>query len=164
MDAGRKLQARQELDEVVLAFRITRRERGRVDGWLRMVRLVVGVTARDLGERMGIKTREVFRLETMEMSERISLGRLRKAADALGCELVYGLVPREGTMEDLAARENAAREKARTTKRLDKRLRELRLDSTAGHGRTAMQKAARRVLRKIFGIQIRKEKELRTDW
>ena len=35
------------------------------------------------------------------------------AAAALDCELVYGLTPREGTLEELAAAQKASHEKAR---------------------------------------------------
>lgn len=49
-------------------------------------------------------------LEKSEADYRITLGSLRDAADALGCELVYALVPRSGSMRQLA--EQPARAKA----------------------------------------------------
>jgi len=46
------------------------------------------------------------------------LASLRRAAKGLGCELVYALVPKEGTLKDhLAAEQRATHEKALATKR-----------------------------------------------
>ena len=49
-------------------------------------------------------------LEKSEAEYRITLGSLRDVADALGCELVYALVPKSGSMQDLA--EERTRSKA----------------------------------------------------
>lgn len=42
--------------------------------------------------------------ERSEAGYRITLKSLRQAADALECDLVYALVPRQGTLRDLAER------------------------------------------------------------
>jgi predicted DNA-binding mobile mystery protein A len=47
-----------------------------------------------LARRLGTTASAVMRLEQSEASDRIQLGTLRRAADALGCEVVYFLVPR----------------------------------------------------------------------
>ena len=49
-------------------------------------------------------------LESSEAEYRITLTSLRKAADALGCELVYALVPKSANIQELA--EKRARSKA----------------------------------------------------
>jgi predicted DNA-binding mobile mystery protein A len=49
-------------------------------------------------------------LEKSETDYRITLGSLRDAADALGCQLVYALVPKKGSIQELA--EARARTKA----------------------------------------------------
>jgi enoyl-CoA hydratase/carnithine racemase len=49
-------------------------------------------------------------LEGSESEYRITLGRLREAADALGCQLVYALVPKSGSLQELE--EQRARTKA----------------------------------------------------
>jgi hypothetical protein len=67
-----------------------------------------------LAKRLGVTKHEIFRLEISEQTSRIVMANLKRAAEALGCELVYALVPREGSMEDLAATERTARETART--------------------------------------------------
>jgi predicted DNA-binding mobile mystery protein A len=52
------------------------------------------MTAAVLAARMGTSAGAVTRLEQSEAADRIQLDTLRRAADALGCDLVYLLVPR----------------------------------------------------------------------
>jgi predicted DNA-binding mobile mystery protein A len=63
-------------------------------GWLRAVREALGMSAAALATRLGITAGAVTRLEQSEAADRIQLDTLRRAADALGCDLVYLLVPR----------------------------------------------------------------------
>jgi len=79
-------------------------------GWLRAVREATGTTLRQIAERLGKSPSLVAKLEKSEAEYRITLGSLRDAADALGCQLVYALVPKSGSMQKLA--EGRARAKA----------------------------------------------------
>jgi predicted DNA-binding mobile mystery protein A len=63
-------------------------------GWVRAVREALGMSAAALAARMGITAGAVTRLEQSEAADRIRLDTLRRAADALECDLVYLLVPR----------------------------------------------------------------------
>jgi predicted DNA-binding mobile mystery protein A len=63
-------------------------------GWVRAVREALGMSAAALGARLGTTAGAVTRLERSEAADRIRLDTLRRAADALGCDLVYLLVPR----------------------------------------------------------------------
>jgi predicted DNA-binding mobile mystery protein A len=63
-------------------------------GWVRAVRDALGMSAAALAVRLGITASAVIRLEQSEAADRIRLETLRRAADALGCDLVYLLVPR----------------------------------------------------------------------
>jgi predicted DNA-binding mobile mystery protein A len=73
-------------------------------GWLKAVRQALGMTAKHLAQRLGVTTSTVTRLETSEAEDTISLGTLRRAAEALGCELQYALVPKQSLAETLEAR------------------------------------------------------------
>jgi predicted DNA-binding mobile mystery protein A len=58
------------------------------------------MTAEQLGERMGgISQPSVQRLELSEAKGSIQLSTLRRAAEALDCEVVYALVPRRSLQE-----------------------------------------------------------------
>jgi predicted DNA-binding mobile mystery protein A len=63
-------------------------------GWVRAVREALGMSAAALAGRLGTTAGAVTRLEQSEAADRIRLDTLRRAADALGCDLVYLLVPR----------------------------------------------------------------------
>jgi predicted DNA-binding mobile mystery protein A len=63
-------------------------------GWVRSVREALGMSAAALARRLGTTSGAVIRLEQSEAADRIRLDTLRRAADALGCDLVYLLVPR----------------------------------------------------------------------
>ena len=63
-----------------------------------------------MARRLGKTPSLALYLEKSEAEYRITLGSLRAAADALGCELVYALVPKHGSVRELA--ERSARELA----------------------------------------------------
>jgi predicted DNA-binding mobile mystery protein A len=68
-------------------------------GWLKEIREALGRTQRQQAARLGITGATLHKSEQSEAQERISLGQLRKLADALDCELVYALVPRKPLTE-----------------------------------------------------------------
>lgn len=73
-------------------------------GWIKAIRESLGMAAAHLATRLGVATSTVTRLETSEADDTISLGTLRRAAEALGCELQYALVPRQSLAETLENR------------------------------------------------------------
>lgn len=73
-------------------------------GWIKAVREGLGMAATHLAARLGVATSTVTRLETSEADDTISLGSLRRAAEALGCELHYAVVPKERLSETLKNR------------------------------------------------------------
>lgn len=64
------------------------------EGWLRALRMALGMTTGQLAHRLGTRQPWVTQLEKAETRGNVTLASLRKAADALDCELVYALVPR----------------------------------------------------------------------
>ncbi len=87
--------ARKHIDRQLAALRgvdvITKPPRG----WLRAVRDALGMTTRQFARRLGVTQASAVGLERNESRETITLGRLRAAAEALDCTLVYALVPRK---------------------------------------------------------------------
>lgn len=73
-------------------------------GWIKAIREGLGMTATHLAGRLGVTTSTVTRLETSEADDTISLGTLRRAAEALGCEVHYALVPKQSLEDTLKAR------------------------------------------------------------
>ena len=104
-------------------------------GWLRAIRDALGMTAAQLGARLGITPTSVFEMERREEDGTITLKTLEKAAEAIGCKLVYALVPDESLEATIhrRARKLAVRQLAREAElppeesraRLDRRIAEL---------------------------------------
>ncbi|MEY4746852.1 MAG: hypothetical protein RLZZ442_1444 [Cyanobacteriota bacterium] len=63
-------------------------------GWLRAIREALGMTSAVLADRLEITASGVRKLEHAEAIDAITLGTLRRVAEALDCDLRYALVPR----------------------------------------------------------------------
>lgn len=113
--------ARQRLDERLSAFKPETRFAVPPKGWIRAIRDALGMSALQLGTRLGMKPQSVADLEKSEAYGTIQLNTLRKAAEALDCTLVYALVPNsslEGAVRT-RAREIARKELARIGHTMD---------------------------------------------
>ena len=80
-------------------------------GWLYEIRNALGMSAAQLAARMGVRQSTVAKMERTEQEETISLKSLRRAAEAMDCELIYAFVPRqslETTLEQQALRQALA--------------------------------------------------------
>jgi transcriptional regulator with XRE-family HTH domain len=99
----------ERLEEAVLPFRMTHKAGCTEGSWLWAVRTAVGTPVEELARRLGVQQREIYRLEQAERESRITLGSLQRAAEAMDCELTYGLTPKRGTLRAMAAARNAAR-------------------------------------------------------
>ncbi|SED24732.1 mobile mystery protein A [Rhizobiales bacterium GAS188] len=62
-------------------------------GWVRAVRDALGMTTAQLARRVGVSQPRIVELEQSEVSGSITLHSLQRAAEALGCRVVYALVP-----------------------------------------------------------------------
>jgi predicted DNA-binding mobile mystery protein A len=65
------------------------------EGWVRHLRDALGMNTRQLAARLGTSRQAVLGLESRERRGAITLDTLGRAADALGCELRYVLIPRD---------------------------------------------------------------------
>ena len=66
-------------------------------GWIRAIREALGMSRNQLAKRLGIA--RLNNLEGNEVSGGVTLARLQRAANALGCRLVYALVPKSSLEE-----------------------------------------------------------------
>ena len=76
-------------------------------GWIRTIREALRMTSTQLERRMGLSQPRIIQME--KNVKNLKIATLEKAATALGCRLVYALVPNEPIEEKLRDR---AREKA----------------------------------------------------
>lgn len=73
-------------------------------GWLRAVREALGMTATQLGSKMGVVPSRITALEKAEVTGGTTLKSLREAAEAMGCTLIYAIVPMRPMDEALRER------------------------------------------------------------
>lgn len=106
-------EARRSLDRLLDPYRALNSRRP-PRGWIRAIRDAFGMTAQQLGARLGVSQPTVQKLERSEQEGTIQLGSLRRMAEALNCELVYTFVPLEPLEQTYAtaARRVARRELA----------------------------------------------------
>jgi len=77
-------------------------------GWIREVREILGLSARQLATRMGVSQPTVAKMEQAEAKGVITLASLKRAAEAMECHLVYTFVPRTSFEEILQVRASEA--------------------------------------------------------
>ena len=96
--------AHQQLDKRLAALRPLARSPKPSRGWVRAIRETLGMTTRQLAERMRISQPTLVKLEKSEAAGTITLGSLERAAQALGCRVVYALVPIKPLTETIEER------------------------------------------------------------
>lgn len=100
-----------QLDRTLEPYRAARKVPRPSKGWIRAIRQALGISSGELARRLGTSRQLPLQLEKSEAEDKITLKSLRAVANALDCDLVYALVPRAASMEELI--ENRARAEAR---------------------------------------------------
>jgi predicted DNA-binding mobile mystery protein A len=80
-------------------------------GWLRAVRDALGMTTAQLARRIGVTQPRIIELEKAEISGTVTFHSLQRAAEALGCQVIYALVPNRPLAEVVRARAELIAEK-----------------------------------------------------
>lgn len=94
----KKLQIEQ-LESRIKLFSPVRKIPNPPTGWVRATRLALGMSLQQLANKMSITKQSVREIEIREKEGAITLKSLREAARALDMELVYGFVPKDGSLE-----------------------------------------------------------------
>ncbi|MDO9553485.1 mobile mystery protein A [Rhodonellum sp.] len=87
-------------------------------GWIRAIRLAFGMSLQQLANKLKMTKQSVQEIEMREKEGSITLRSLRETARALDMELVYGFVPKDGSLEnylDIKARSLAEKIVSRTS-------------------------------------------------
>jgi predicted DNA-binding mobile mystery protein A len=102
-----------QLDRTLATFKEARNEERPQRGWLRAIREALGLSLEDVGARLKKPRQRILEFEKAEAENRITLQSLRRVAAALDCNLVYALVPKTGSVLELAelrTRQDATRD------------------------------------------------------
>jgi predicted DNA-binding mobile mystery protein A len=73
-------------------------------GWIKSIREALGMSAADLGDRMGIARQSVLMLEDSESDGKAGMDSLKRAAEAMDCSLVYAFIP-NSSLENILQRQ-----------------------------------------------------------
>ena len=76
-------------------------------GWLRAIRDALGLTTKQFSRRLGVSQPRVVALEKGEVDETVTLATLRRAAEAMDCQLIYAMVPNRPLVDMLRERAEA---------------------------------------------------------
>ena len=106
MDPNKK-RGREKLDERLLPLRDSDGFTRPPKGWIKAIRESLGMSGKQLGQRLNIAPQNVDLLEKSEAADTIKLGTLKRAAAALDCTLVYALVPNRSLESMVATRARA---------------------------------------------------------
>ena len=105
-----------QLDQSLKPFRAAQVVTRPQPGWLRALREALGISIREVARKMRKTPQTVAAFEKSEAADRITLQTLRHYAEAMDCEFVYAVVPKTGSLKQLA--EKHARHKAETHARV----------------------------------------------
>ncbi len=94
----------QQLNSKMLTFSILQKVAMPPTGWIKAIRLSIGMSMLQLGNRLSITKQSVQDMEIREQDGSITIKTLREAAKALDMQLVYGFVPIDGSLEALIDR------------------------------------------------------------
>ena len=73
-------------------------------GWIHTVRTALGMSAAQLAKRLEVTRGALYKLEEREASRSIALKQLDRAADALDCDVIYAIVPRDTLEQSIRSR------------------------------------------------------------
>jgi predicted DNA-binding mobile mystery protein A len=95
---GKSLQLEQ-LNNKMVVFAILKQVVVPPTGWIRAIRMSLGMSMQQLGNKLSITKQGVLDIEKREKEGSITIKALREIAKALDMQLVYGFVPNDGTLE-----------------------------------------------------------------
>lgn len=95
-----KLLIQKQIDELIQSFAIGEQMSQLHSGWIQSIRLALGMSLRQLSERIGVSASALNNFEKREQTEAISLASLKKVANAMDMELVYYLKPKQGSIHN----------------------------------------------------------------
>jgi len=91
----------EQLDDKLAPFRKTKLVVVPGRGWINTIRTTLNMTMAQLGKKLGITRQGVKKIEESEANGTISLRALREVANAMDMKLVYSIVPKDGTIDEL---------------------------------------------------------------
>jgi predicted DNA-binding mobile mystery protein A len=86
---------REQLDKKIKSWKILLTPENRLTPWIKSIRIALGMTLQDLADRMGTDKARISRIEKAEIEGDLRISTLKKVAEALEMEFVYGFLPKD---------------------------------------------------------------------
>ncbi len=83
-----------------------------LNGWIRTIRYVLGMSGRQLAERLGISKNSVSTIEKREREGTVTIRTMMRVAEAMDCTFFYGFLP-NGSFEEIVRRRAEALARSR---------------------------------------------------
>jgi transcriptional regulator with XRE-family HTH domain len=94
---------RKKLDTEMKPFRKAVKAKNPTNDLLRIIRQSLRFPLTEIAEKMGVCTSVVLGIEERELTNTATVRSMARVAKAMGCRMVYGIVPEDGgTLEELA--------------------------------------------------------------
>jgi predicted DNA-binding mobile mystery protein A len=101
MNVNNKRLILEQLDAKVKSFNEVAHIPPPGDGWIHGIRTALNMTLGQLAKKMGITSPSLKNFETREKQGNITLNSLKQIASALDMQLVYAIIPKEGSLEEM---------------------------------------------------------------
>ncbi len=107
----------QQLDQQLSELKSLKSVRSPMRGWLRAIRDALGMSGPQMARRMSVTKQRISLMEKAEVNGSATLNSMRQAAEALDCQFVYAVVPRDSLKATVErqARKKAEKEQAYTS-------------------------------------------------
>ena len=98
---GKKSLQLQQLNSKMLGFASLKQVAMPPTGWIKAIRTAIGMSMQQLGNKLNISKQGIMDIEKREKDGSITIKSLREIARAMDMQLVYGLVPNDGSLDAL---------------------------------------------------------------
>ncbi len=91
----------EQLDNKILKFNDLYSELPPGNGWVRAIRTALGMSLRQLGNKLKISPQSASELEKREAKGSVSLNSLKQYAKAMDLKFIYGFIPKEKSLDQM---------------------------------------------------------------
>jgi predicted DNA-binding mobile mystery protein A len=91
----------QQLNEKMLRFASLQKVAMPPTGWIKAIRTAIGMSLQQLGNKISVSKQAVLDMEKREKEGSVTIKSLKEIARAMDMELVYGFVPKDGSLDAL---------------------------------------------------------------
>ena len=91
----------QQVNEKMLRFASLQEVVMPPTGWIKAIRTAIGMSLQQLGNKLSVSKQAVLDMEKREKEGSVTIKSLKEIARAMDMDLVYGFVPKDGSLDAL---------------------------------------------------------------